>query len=541
MSISSTLARAVLSRGVSIAVFALGLIVATAASPQGTLRVSAIPDEAPAELQRKFAPLGRYLEQRTGMTVQFVPAADYAAVVQSLATGRIDLAWLGGFTYVQAMETTGGAVVALVQREEDQRFTSKFVTTDPTIRSFADLRGKTFAFGSQDSTSGHLMPRYFLLQANIQPERDFRNVAYSGAHDATAALVESHKVDAGVLNASIWDKLVEQKTIDLNRVRVFSTTPPYHDYNWTVRAGMPRDLVKKLTDAFLELDARRPQHAEILSLQRASRFIPTKPEYYADIKKAAQAAGLPLKVALPVKAPSIGPPIAAAAVLKFPLTEIANQFWQETGQQVQITYGSSAALISQIENGAPFQMFLSTRESAVQRLVSEGIARDSGVVYAVGRVVLFAPFRSSLRVDPELNDLKAAVAEGRIQRFAIANPVHSPYGRAARAVLERAGLWDAIQPRLVVAETAIQAMEFLAHGSSQAGIVPLSLAEAQEIAKLGNFALIPVDSHREEPLKQRMVLLKNASDTATAFYRYVQEPAARAILMRYGFVLHPER
>src|SRR5215831_10335706 len=143
------------SRGVSVAVFALGLIVATTASPQGTLRVSAIPDEAPAELQRKFAPLGRYLEQRIGMTVQFVAARDYPAVVQALATGRIDLAWLGGFTYVQAMETTGGAIVALVQREEDQQFTSKFVTTNPTIRSLADLRGKTFTFGPLGSTSGH--------------------------------------------------------------------------------------------------------------------------------------------------------------------------------------------------------------------------------------------------------------------------------------------------------------------------------------------------------------------------------------------------
>ena len=272
------------SRFVSTATFALCLIVATTASPQGALRVSVIPDEAPIELQRQFEPLGRYLEQRTGMAVQFVPATDYAAVVQSLATGKIDLAWLGGFTYVQAMETTGGAVVALVQREEDQQFTSKFVTTDPTIRSLTDLRGRTFAFGSQDSTSGHLMPRYFLLQAGIQPERDFRSVTYSGAHDATAALVESRKVDAGVLNASIWDKLVEQKKIDPNKVRVFATTPSYHDYNWTVRGGMPPELVKKLTDAFLELDARNPQQAEILSLRRASRFIPTRPENYVEIE-----------------------------------------------------------------------------------------------------------------------------------------------------------------------------------------------------------------------------------------------------------------
>ena len=273
-------------------------------------------------------------------------------------------------------------------------------------------------------------------------------------------------------------------------MRVFATTPPYHDYNWTVRGGMPPELVKKLTDAFLELDARNPRHAQILSLQRASRFIPTQPEYYGEIKRAARAADL-----LPTAAfAAEGPAIAAAAVLKFPLTEIANQFRQETGHQVQMTYGLSATFISQIENGAPFQMFLSTGESSVQRLATKGIAWDSGVVYAIGRVVLFAPFRSSLRVDPELKHLQAAVADGRIQRFAIADPARSPWGRAARAVLERAGLWDAIQPKLVVSETASQTMVNLAHGSSQAGIVPLSLASAQEIAKVGNFALIPADS-----------------------------------------------
>jgi phosphonate transport system substrate-binding protein len=280
------------SRILSIAAFVLGLILASTASPQGTLKVSAIPDEAPTELQRKFAPLGQYLEQRTGMTVQFIPVSDYAAVVQSLATGRIDLAWLGGFTYVQAKDVTHGAVIPLVQRQEDEQFTSKFVTTDPTIRSLADLRGKTFAFGSPASTSGHLMPRYYLLQAGIDPARDLRNVAYSGAHDATAAFVESGKADAGVLNASVWDKLVEQKKIDPNKVRVFATTPPYHDYNWTVRGGLPPDLVRKLTDAFLGLDARNPQHAQILSLQRASRFIPTRPENYVEIERAARAAGL---------------------------------------------------------------------------------------------------------------------------------------------------------------------------------------------------------------------------------------------------------
>src|SRR5215471_3223462 len=174
-----------LFRILSIAVLTLCCSMATPAWSQTTLKVSAIPDEAPTELQRKFAPLGRYLEQRVGMQVQFIPVSDYAAVVQSLATGRIDLAWLGGFTFVQAKDATRGAVIPIVQREEDQQFTSKFVTTDPAIQSLADLRGKTFAFGSPASTSGHLMPRYFLLQAGIRPERDFRNVVYSSAHDAT--------------------------------------------------------------------------------------------------------------------------------------------------------------------------------------------------------------------------------------------------------------------------------------------------------------------------------------------------------------------
>jgi len=280
------------SRILSIAALAFGLTLATGSLAQAVFRVSAIPDEAPTELQRKFAPLGKYLEQRIGMPVQFTPVSDYAAVVQSLATGRIDMAWLGGFTYVQAKDVTHGAVIPLVQREEDQRFTSRFITANPAIRSFDDLRGKTFAFGSPSSTSGHLMPRFFLLQAGIDPDRDFRNVAFSGAHDATAAFVESGKVDAGVVNASVWDKLVEEKKVDTAKVRVFSTTPPYHDYNWTVRGGLPPELVKKLTTAFLELDARNPQQAEILALQRASRFVPTRPENYVEIEQAARAAKL---------------------------------------------------------------------------------------------------------------------------------------------------------------------------------------------------------------------------------------------------------
>ena len=263
-----------------------------AVADQAILRVSAIPDEAPTELQRKFAPLGKYLAAQTGLKVVFTPVSDYAAVVESLATRKIDLAWLGGFTFVQAKIRTNGTAIPIAQREEDARFTSKFITADPAIKTLADLKGKTFAFGAPSSTSGSLMPRFYLQQAGLNPEKDFKNVAYSGAHDATVAFVAAGKAEAGVLNASVWDKLVEQKKVDTDKVRVLSTTPPYFDYNWTVRGDLDPALVKKLTDAFLKLDPANPEHQEILALQRAAKFIPTKKENYDGIEKAAHAAGL---------------------------------------------------------------------------------------------------------------------------------------------------------------------------------------------------------------------------------------------------------
>ena len=161
-----------------------------------TLRVSAIPDEAPTELLRKFKPLGEYLEQKLGMKVEFVPVADYPAVVESLVANKLDMAWLGGFTFVQ-VHLKDPTATPLVQREQDAKFTSKFITANPDVKSLADLKGKTFAFGSISSTSGSLMPRYFMLKDGIKPETYFSRVAYSGAHDATAAWVQAGKADGG--------------------------------------------------------------------------------------------------------------------------------------------------------------------------------------------------------------------------------------------------------------------------------------------------------------------------------------------------------
>ena len=275
--------------------FALSLSIAAfgALAQANVLRVSAIPDEAPTELQRKFTPLGDYLKKETGMDVVFTPVTDYAAVVEGLATNKIDMAWLGGFTFVQARIRSNGGVVPIVQRAEDEVFTSKFIVPiDSTARTLVDLKGKTFAFGAPSSTSGSLMPRYFLLQAGIDPEKDFKTVAFSGAHDATVAFVAASRVEAGVLNASVWEKLVESKNPNAAKVRVLATTPTFYDYNWTVRPGLDPAVTKKLTDAFLKLDPANPVQKEILGLQRASKFIATKSSNYDGIEAAAKSAGL---------------------------------------------------------------------------------------------------------------------------------------------------------------------------------------------------------------------------------------------------------
>ena len=294
LSMKHSSARRSALRGLAVAAFATSTLFTAAAHADtpAVLRVSAIPDEAPTELQRKFKPLGEYLSKATGMKVVFTPVSDYAAVVESLATDKLEMAWLGGFTFVQAKIRTNGTAIPIVQRAEDAVFTSKFITADPSIQKLSDLKGKTFAFGAPSSTSGSLMPRYFLQQDGLNPEKDFKTVAYSGAHDATVAFVSAGKAQAGVLNTSVWDKLVESKKVDPAKVRVFATTPAYFDYNWTVRGNLDPAIVKKLTDAFLALDASKPEHKAIMDLQRASKFMPTKAENYIGIEEAAKTAGL---------------------------------------------------------------------------------------------------------------------------------------------------------------------------------------------------------------------------------------------------------
>ena len=279
-------------RSLKTALLGAVLAFATLSHAQQVLRITAIPDESPTELARKAAPLVKYLEGKLGMKVEFTPVTDYAAAVETLVNKKVDLAWFGGFTFVQANVRSGGRVIPLVQREEDERFRSVFISSDPGITKLADLKGKDLSFGSQSSTSGHLMPRSFLLQAGVDPDKDLKRVAYSGAHDATIAAVASGKVVAGALNISVWDKFVADKKVDTSKVHVFFTTPPYFDYNWTVHADMPAALRDKLSAAFLALSRDSAEGKEVLDLQRATRFVPTKAENYKGIETAARSAGL---------------------------------------------------------------------------------------------------------------------------------------------------------------------------------------------------------------------------------------------------------
>lgn len=273
---------------------AFGLDVAVwSAQAQQVLRVTTIPEEAATEQVRKFGPLVRYLERTLGMKVEFTPVNDYPAAVEALVNRQVDLAWLGGFTHVQARIRSGGKVIPIAQREEDAQFRSVFITqTDSGINTLADLKGRQVSFGSPSSTSGHLMPRSFLLQAGIDPERDFKRIAYSGAHDATIAAVVAGRVDAAALDITVWRRFVEEKKVDTSKVRVFHTTPPFYNYNWSVHADMPAALRERITRALLDLSMDSAEGRQILTLNRATKYIPTRAENYKGLEAAARSAGL---------------------------------------------------------------------------------------------------------------------------------------------------------------------------------------------------------------------------------------------------------
>ncbi|MBC7699382.1 putative selenate ABC transporter substrate-binding protein [Aquabacterium sp.] len=280
-------------RATRLCTIVLASLFTLAAHAEDVIRVSGIPDENPTELSRKYQPLVDHLQKHLGVKVVYVPVIDYGAAVSALAAGKIDFAWLGGFTFVQAKVMAGAKPV--VMRDIDREFQSVFIAnTAAGINKPEEMRGKSFSFGSKSSTSGHLFPRYFLsTNFNINADKDFAGAPiYSGAHDATVKMVESGKVQVGALNIEVWKRMLTNDKFDKAKVKVIWTTPPFVDYVWAVRKDLPAAMVQKFADAFLTLDATKPEEKAILDLQGAKKFVPAKVEDFAVIEQVGRSTGL---------------------------------------------------------------------------------------------------------------------------------------------------------------------------------------------------------------------------------------------------------
>lgn len=266
----------------------------TGAKEVKPLVTGAIPDQDPEKLQRQYTKLSSYLQKELGIPVQYKPVTDYTAAVTAFKVGDLDLVWFGGLTGVQARLQVPGAE-AIAQRDVDEKFHTVFITNKKSglkpLKDIADLqqlKGRTLTFGSESSTSGRLMPQYFLQQAGVKLA-DFKSqVGFSGDHDKTIKLVEAGTYEIGAVNEKIWLQRVNTKEVDLNKVEVIWRTPAYYDYHWVINPQVKQqygeDFVKKVQDAFFKLDPKVPEQKEILDLLQATKFIPTKNENYTQIE-----------------------------------------------------------------------------------------------------------------------------------------------------------------------------------------------------------------------------------------------------------------
>jgi phosphonate transport system substrate-binding protein len=255
-----------------------------------TLRLSMIPTSDPGKMAREAEPLKAYLEQATGAKIELTIPLNYAAVVEALGAGKIDIGHFGGFTYVQAAKRFGAR--PLVQRERDLAFHSLFITqADSPIGSLLDLAGHRFAFGDVNSTSGHLMPEYFMREAGVEPNVIAKAI-YTGGHDATALAVVNKKVDAGALDEAVYARLTKDGKLDAAKLKVFYTTPPFLDYLWAARKDLDPAVADAFSKAMLALDPADPKHKVVLDLLQASKYVPANDASYDRLRQAATSAGL---------------------------------------------------------------------------------------------------------------------------------------------------------------------------------------------------------------------------------------------------------
>ncbi|HWZ01810.1 MAG TPA: putative selenate ABC transporter substrate-binding protein [Edaphobacter sp.] len=254
------------------------------------LRVSMIPSTDPGRIARESQPLIDYLQRETGATIEFTVPTSYAAVVEAITNDKVDIAYLGGFTYVQA--SSRAAVKPLVQRLQDKNFHSRFITQpDSPIQSLSDLKGHTFAFGDVNSTSGHLMPSYYMRQEHVDPAVIDKAI-YTGGHDATALAVANKKVDAGAMDELVLEKMLKTGKVNTGQIRVFYTTPPFFDYVWVARAGLDPRMAEKFSQALLKLDAATPADKQVLDLLNAQKYAVANESDYSKLREAATDDGL---------------------------------------------------------------------------------------------------------------------------------------------------------------------------------------------------------------------------------------------------------
>ena len=266
----------------------------TGRSETKTLTMGAIPDQDPQKLQRQYEKLAAYLEKELGVPVKYKPVNDYSAAVTAFKVGDLELVWFGGLTGVQARLQVPGAE-AIAQREADEQFHSLFIANKKSglkpfkdISGLKELKGHTFTFGSESSTSGRLMPQYFLKQADVKLE-DFKGEAgFSGDHDKTIKLVEAGTYEVGAVNEKVWEKRAKTKEVDPNKVEVLWRTPAYYDYHWVIHPEVKKKygegFINKVQNAFFKLDLNVPEQKEILDLLEAQKFIPTQNSNYAQIE-----------------------------------------------------------------------------------------------------------------------------------------------------------------------------------------------------------------------------------------------------------------
>jgi phosphonate transport system substrate-binding protein len=249
------------------------------------LNVGMIPDAGATQVSiEDKAPLKAYLSRAVGRPVNLVIPTNYNTAVEALGNGSLDFAYLGGLTYIKAHARYG--VVPLVQRSSDLQFHSYFITAaNSPIHSLSDLKGKTFAFGDINSTSGHLMPYLEMRQAGVNPDTDLK-CRYTNSHPATAKAVESGAVDAGALDETVYNSMVAEGKLDPKKVRVFYTSRPFVDYVWVGRREIDRATQDKFTQAFTDL--KEGQNDDILKILRGKTFVRANNQEYTILRLVAQ-------------------------------------------------------------------------------------------------------------------------------------------------------------------------------------------------------------------------------------------------------------